>query len=309
MIAEALRLKYPVNTIDGQQLLPAGTELTVEVLEKLASSLPRNPSEDRSLLDHGSVRRDLDVLMVRPPYDQIFSHPDNVEATWKTMDSIRLPPPLLESMDYFRENDHYTYFHTIMVFALTCILAHQMGADLQESLPEASAGPLHDIGKVSIPLHVLQTRVPLHRSVRDLLEHHAVAGYVLLTYYLGEVESYSAVTARDHHERRNSSGYPRGIPLTDHYVEIVSVCDVYDALLSPRPYRKTQYDNRTALEEITRLAEEEKVGWEIVTHLVALNRKDRPSAEGCVVSLEKRGLPPKESTYGIVIEDEPIQES
>ena len=308
-MAKALRLKYSVNTIDGQQLLPAGTELTAEVLEKLASSLPRNPGEDLSLLDHGSVRRDFDTLMIRSPYDQIFSNPEDVEVTCKTMGSIRLPPLLLKSMDYFRENDRYTYFHTIMVFALTCVLAHQMGEDVRDALPEASAGPLHDIGKASLPLHVMQTSVPLHRSMRDLLEHHAVAGYVLLTYYLGEVESYSAVTARDHHERRDSSGYPMGIPLSDRYVEIVSVCDVYDALLSPRPYRKTQYDNRTALEEVTQLAEEGKVDWEIVTHLVALNRKDRPSPEDCAVSREKRGVPPEGNTYGIVIEDEPSKDA
>ena len=88
-------------------------------------------------------------------------------------------------------------------------------------------------------------------------------------------------------------------------METVSVCDVYDALLSPRPYRKEGYDNRTALEEITQLAEEGKVGWEIVTQLVAPNRKDRPSPEDCAVSLEKRGVPPEANTYGIVIEDEP----
>jgi HD-GYP domain-containing protein (c-di-GMP phosphodiesterase class II) len=47
-------------------------------------------------------------------------------------------------------------------------------------------------------------------------------------------------------------------------VEIVAACDVYDALITPRPYRKGIYDNRSALEEITTLAEEGKVGWQIV---------------------------------------------
>ena len=55
-MAKALRLKYSVNTIDGQQLLPAGTELTAEVLEKLASSLPRNPGHPHDSL---SLRPDL----------------------------------------------------------------------------------------------------------------------------------------------------------------------------------------------------------------------------------------------------------
>lgn len=308
-MAKALRLKYPVNTIDGQQLLPAETELTAEVLERLASFVRRDPGNDLPLLEHGSIRADLDILINRPPYKQIFDDIPDLAAVWKMMSTTRLPPSLLGAIDYFRENDPYTYSHTLMVFALTCLLAQKMGGDIREALPEASAGPLHDIGKISVPLQVLQMDAPLHRSDRDLFEHHAMAGYVLLTYYLGEVDSYTAVAARDHHERSDCSGYPRGIALMDRYVEIVSVCDVYDALLSSRPYRKTQFDNRTALEEITRLAEKGKVGWRIVTHLLALNRKDRPSPADCSVSHEKRGVPPEESTYGIVIEDEPIQES
>jgi HD-GYP domain-containing protein (c-di-GMP phosphodiesterase class II) len=309
VMAEALCLKYPVYSLDGEQLLPAGSKLTAEVLERLAASLPRDPGEDLSFLEHGSIRRDLDILMNRPPYKQIFDNLADLVAVWKMMSTTRLPPSLLKAIDYFHKNDPYTYSHTLMVFALTCFLAQKIGEDAREFLPDVSAGPLRDIGKVSVPLTVLQMNVPLRRSDRDLLEHHAVAGYVLLTYYLGEVDSFPALAARDHHEWRDKSGYPRGISLSDRYVEIVSVCDVYDALLNPRPYRKTQYDNRTALEEITLLAEEGKVGWEIVAQLVAPNRRDKPSPEDCAVSREKRGVPPEANTYGIVIEDEPTSDA
>ena len=90
--------------------------------------------------------------------------------------------------------------------------------------------------------------------------------------------------ARDHHERRDGSGYPRGIPLEDRHVEVVAVCDIYDALVTPRPYRKGAYDNRAALEELTALAHEGKVSFAIVRQLIAVNRTDRPAAEECVVS-------------------------
>ena len=59
----------------------------------------------------------------------------------------------------------------------------------------------------------------------------------------------AARVARDHHEFRDGSGYMRGVKLNDPMVEIVAVCDIYDGLLSPRPYRTAAYDNRTALEE------------------------------------------------------------
>jgi HD-GYP domain-containing protein (c-di-GMP phosphodiesterase class II) len=46
-------------------------------------------------------------------------------------------------------------------------------------------------------------------------------------------------------------------------VEIIVACDVYDALVSPRPYRPVSYDNRTALEEIINMAEKNQIGWEV----------------------------------------------
>ena len=50
----------------------------------------------------------------------------------------------------------------------------------------------------------------------------------------------------------------------DPMVEMVAACDVYDALLSPRPYRPLSYDNRTALEELTRMADSGSLGWPCV---------------------------------------------
>lgn len=61
----------------------------------------------------------------------------------------------------------------------------------------------------------------------------------------------------------DGSGKPRGIRLRDRMVEIIVACDVYGALVSPRPYRPVSYDNRTALEEITKMAENNQSGWEL----------------------------------------------
>jgi HD-GYP domain-containing protein (c-di-GMP phosphodiesterase class II) len=73
---------------------------------------------------------------------------------------------------------------------------------------------------------------------------------------------------------------------------------VYDALISPRPYRPTTFDNRTALEEITVMAQNGKIGWDVLQALVSLNRKDKPDFRNFQVSTEKRGTQPKENSYG-----------
>ncbi len=135
------------------------------------------------------------------------------------------------------------------------------------------------------------------------IEHHAVAGYVLLGYYCKGTQPLACKVAFDHHERRDASGYPRGIPLKDSLVEIIAVSDIYDALIKPRPYRSGPYDNRTALEEITKMAEQNKIGWDVVKALIARNRKSRPDLAEIKISAEKRGAPPSYNVYGIIADE------
>jgi HD-GYP domain-containing protein (c-di-GMP phosphodiesterase class II) len=86
-------------------------------------------------------------------------------------------------------------------------------------------------------------------------------------------------------------------------VEIITVCDIYDALISPRPYRPTCFDNRSAIEEITRLAERGEIGWYVVKALVAHNRQVAYDPDAVWVSDAKRGSPPADNAYGIILDD------
>jgi HD-GYP domain-containing protein (c-di-GMP phosphodiesterase class II) len=255
-------------------------------------------------LEHAAVRRDLLAYLREGPYGVILGDPLKVSFLMSLMGRVRLARPLLESLDFFRRNDPYTYAHVLKVFALTILVCQDLEWDYEDVIREATAGPLHDIGKLCVPLQVLRKTTPLRRAERALLEHHASAGFVLIGYYTGDRSAMAARVALEHHERRDGSGYPQGIPLTDRLVEIVSACDVYDALLSPRPFRKEGFGNRAALEELTDMAARGKIGWEIVQALVALNRKGKPAARECVVSIEKRGKPPKNNLHGL-LEDDP----
>jgi HD-GYP domain-containing protein (c-di-GMP phosphodiesterase class II) len=176
--------------------------------------------------------------------------------------------------------------------------------DGKEILLETTAGPLHDFGKICVPLEILKKETHLRRHEREALEHHTIAGFVLLAYYLKDPGAIAAVIARDHHERLDGSGYPRGISLSSRFVEVVAACDVYDALVSPRPYRKQSYDTRTALEIITTMAEEGRINWNVVQALISHHRKGKPPPEECKVSVEKRGKHPGGNLYGIVLDDD-----
>ena len=87
-------------------------------------------------------------------------------------------------------------------------------------------------------------------------------------------------------------------------IEIIVVCDVYDALISNRPYRKTSYDNRSALEVISRMVEKGTLNLDIVKSLVSHNREDKPHYTKTMLSTEKRGTEPEGNLYGITVDDD-----
>jgi HD-GYP domain-containing protein (c-di-GMP phosphodiesterase class II) len=296
-------LNYPVHTLDGQQLLPAGTRLDEAVLQEIAAAGPRGRLPFHPLLKHGRIKRDLQQFMHNPPYDVIFGTVEQQSEVWELMHEITIAAPCLETLDYFHQHDDYTYRHILMVFALTTLLVRDLIPDCQFWLRESLASPTHDIGKICVPLGILRKTSPLTRSERHQLEHHPLAGYVLLSHYFGDHSHFAARVARDHHERKNGSGYPRGVQANDPMVEIITVCDIYDALISPRPYRPTCFDNRSAIEEITRLAERGEIGWYVVKALVAHNRQVAYDPDAVWVSDEKRGSPPADNAYGIILDD------
>lgn len=299
-----LVLSYPIRTLDNRLLLREGTELTEEILNDLIVQTGNVSYQQHSLLQYGSIKKDILTFITTPPYNVIFPGKRAIGALLKNMDSISVIPPVLQSLDYFKENDFYTYRHILNVFALCSLLSGVMISDQELRVKEIASGPIHDFGKISIPLDILKKSLPLSREERRFLEHHAHAGYALLSYYFRDTRSIFAVVARDHHERADGSGYPRGIELRNHIVEIIAVCDVYDALISSRPYRADAFDNRTAIEEITTLGEQNILNSEVIKALVAFNRKKKQHYSECKVSSEKRGVPPENNNYGILADEE-----
>lgn len=300
---KAAKLDYPVHTLDNRLLLPAGKELTSEALDELIAAKKDTSYQALSFLEYGTVYQDILRLIQKPPYHVIFDELKS-KIVLNLMKKINFTPPILESLKYFKENDFYTYRHTLMVFAMSTIMARDLLEKSEDWIMEAMAGTIHDYGKICVPLQILKKSDPLTRTDRNILEHHALAGFVLLSYFLKDARSFAGRVAKEHHERRDGSGYPLGISLRDRMVEIIATCDVYDALLSPRPYRATPYNNRTALEEITEMARGGKLSWDVVQTLVSHNRKDRPHFRECRISTEKRGIPPPGNLYGVIADED-----
>ncbi len=300
----SLTLSYEVRTPDDRLFLPEGTVITSKILEEIVSSGKKLSHPAYFILEYGTTKKDLLHCLEEPPFDTVFAPKERLDEVLELMKHVRLALPILEFLDYFKANDFHTYSHSLMVFALTTLLAREAVPEYDRLIRETIAGSTHDLGKLCVPLKILMKGKPLTQKEFSILRNHTTAGYILLSHYLADSENISTRLARDHHERRNGSGYPRGINLQDTMTEIVAVCDVYHALISSRPYRPVSFDNRTALEELTSMAERNEIGWDILKMMISLNRKDKPGYADIKIHTKKRGKPPPGNLYGLVAEDE-----
>ena len=133
--------------------------------------------------------------------------------------------------------DPYTGGHCMRLAEHATGVGRALGVDPDTVRALGIAGYLHDLGKIAVPDRILLKAGPLDGSERAKIREHPDVGADLL----GGLRSLDVVRAivRHHHERMDGSGYPHGlvgaaIPLG---ARILAVVDVYDALVTARPYK------------------------------------------------------------------------
>ena len=142
--------------------------------------------------------------------------------------------PLLE----MREFDEYTTTHSLNVAVLTMALAEHLELSAREVRGYGVAGLLHDLGKVRVPLEILNKPGKLTDEEREVMQRHTVEGARIIITSDRELDLAAAV-AYEHHIMINGAGYPHCHFHRDCHQgsKLVHVCDVYDALRTHRPYR------------------------------------------------------------------------
>ena len=141
-------------------------------------------------------------------------------------------------LELLADRDASTEEHTRRVALLAARVAEELKlpACLRRDL--AVGGLLHDVGKLSVPLEILQKPGPLDDAEFAEIRRHPNAGRKLLDELGGFPETVRRLVS-DHHERLDGTGYPNGLKGDELPIEtrILAVCDVYDALVSDRVYR------------------------------------------------------------------------
>jgi HD-GYP domain-containing protein (c-di-GMP phosphodiesterase class II) len=136
--------------------------------------------------------------------------------------------------------DVETSNHTKRVGEIAALLAHGAGLSENEVEEIRATAPMHDIGKIGIPDHILLKRGPLTPEEFETIKRHTIIGHQLLRDEEDDFLHTAAIIALEHHEHFDGSGYPYGKRGSDISLEgrIVAIADVFDALTSKRPYKE-----------------------------------------------------------------------
>ena len=169
----------------------------------------------------------------------------NLRRAQATSESLESTVKALAAVTELR--DPYTFGHQQRVAQLAIAIARTLGLDDQSIEAVRLGATLHDIGKIAVPAELLAKPGELDRVEFEMVKRHAVAGERILRQSL--LQSPIPEIAAQHHERLDGSGYPLGLSGGEISLlaRIVSVADVFEAVVHHRPYRPS-LGNAAALE-------------------------------------------------------------
>lgn len=144
----------------------------------------------------------------------------------------------LLSLGMIKRSDEYTFTHSVSVCVLMLAFGRHLGYDAQMLREVGIGAMLHDIGKVKIPVEILNKEGRLSEEEIEIVREHVDHGRIILEGTPG-IADISIMVAAQHHERIDGTGYPAGLRGEEisHYGQAASIIDVYDAMTSHRHYR------------------------------------------------------------------------
>lgn len=172
-------------------------------------------------------------------YDQRRDLERMVRLRTEELSATRLQ--IIQRLGLAAENkDNETGQHVIRVGESSKLIARAYGSNEAWVDLIFNAAPMHDIGKIGIPDHILLKPGKLDPDEWEIMKRHAEIGAHIIGDDPSPLLQMSREIALSHHEKWDGSGYPQGlreeeIPLAG---RIVAIADVFDALTSARPYKK-----------------------------------------------------------------------
>lgn len=148
-------------------------------------------------------------------------------------------PDIFALFSSVQGRDDYTYQHNVGVGVLSTLIGRWLNMSEAELSVLSLAATLHDIGKLKIPVEILNKPGKLTDEEFSLVKKHTIYGYEMLKETTG-ANSRITLGALQHHERNDGKGYPLGLKdeQIDSYSKIIAVADIFHAMSSKRPYHE-----------------------------------------------------------------------
>ena len=206
-------------------------------LDRAAEVLNRSKQAVMALFNEARLGKAIDAEVCLPIVGEITS-------------SLARNPSAFLSLARLKTRDDYTYMHSVAVCGLMVALARHMDLSDEQAREAGLAGLLHDVGKMQMPLEVLNKPGALTDAEFSVMRGHPERGWELLKDN-AKVPASALDVCLHHHEKIDGTGYPH--KLAGEQISLMArmgaVCDVYDAITSTRPY-KTAWDPAGSLQRM-----------------------------------------------------------
>lgn len=257
-IASLIRLKveevYVLSDVDRQD-----KDEEQKISPKTREIIEENIVKDRAKVEltesvKERVKEGIQYLYSNTESEEFSDTTNNIAG--HLMRTITENNAIAVDIDALKVSDEYTFKHSVDVAAMAMIIAKKYGLSDREIYEIGVAGLLHDIGKSKIPPEILNKPGRLTDDEFAIMKQHSLIGYKILK-DKADISEAVRLGVLQHHEKINGSGYPMGVASgkISIYARILAVADIYDALVTERPYKKG-FSKRDAVEMIMSMTAE-----------------------------------------------------
>lgn len=232
---------------------PDPDELEIQIPQYTRDLIEKNRVADRAKVTLSeSVRK-----RVGEGIQFLFSNTDSpnfsqttVSVANELMKAITDNDAIAVDVNMLKVSDEYTFKHSVDVATMAMVIGKKYGLSDRELHELGVSGLLHDLGKSRIPTEVLNKPERLTEEEFALMKQHSLLGYNILK-DRNEFSDSIMYGVLQHHEKINGKGYPLGCEADKihPYAKIIAVADIYDALVTARPY-KSAFHKGEAIEMI-----------------------------------------------------------
>jgi HD-GYP domain-containing protein (c-di-GMP phosphodiesterase class II) len=175
-------------------------------------------------------------------------------AVQSIVDQVLSNETSITGMTTLRDYDEYTFTHSVNVCIFSVALGKKLGLGKHELYDLGLGGLLHDVGKVRMPVEVINKAGPLDERERELMQEHPTEGFLAIFDMRGfsELPLRAMLCIYEHHMKPDGTGYPRCIRPRDPtlFPRIVAVADAFDAATTKRSYQSEPWLPDQALKEM-----------------------------------------------------------